>query len=154
MYIMLTVVPTLIKFSRFRLVPASDFLANFASDRSHMVRFITVLPSLSSADPSQFPQLIPPSPALDAAPLFTTSSPAPVNSASIPPSYAHSPPPYPPIQGEMAAEHGEKHNLWTKWLDVAFPGEGGGDGSGGSEAGFGEVLSSPAELLQQRWLQS
>jgi hypothetical protein len=141
--------------SRIRLVPTSAFLANFASDRSHMVR----LPLLFLSSPlwlfspyyltkTSLSQLLPPSLALDAAPLpiFPPSGASP-SPATPPPSYAQPPPPYPPIQGTSAREQGETHNLWTQWLRMDLTKE-----KEGGEEGFGEVLSSSVELLRHRWL--
>ncbi|GAA5840432.1 hypothetical protein JCM11251_006558 [Rhodosporidiobolus azoricus] len=135
--------------SRLRVVPAADFLVNFASDRSHM--------------------LLPPSTALDAAPLGPHPSHNPSSTASIlftasprpppppEPRYIQPPPPYPPIQGSSAKRKGETHNLWTKWLDVGLPGEEQEEDQGEKrdepeqEEGFGVVLKDSEALLRYAW---
>ncbi|GAA5951912.1 hypothetical protein JCM10213_008723 [Rhodosporidiobolus nylandii] len=116
--------------SRIRLVPAADFLANFASDRSHM--------------------LVPSSTALDAPPL-SSLNPAPTAPSPAPPRYIQPVPPYPAIQGGAAKARGETHNLWTRWLDMRLPSEKGESESREEEKGFGVVLESPEELLRFTW---
>ncbi|GAA5905674.1 hypothetical protein JCM6882_008743 [Rhodosporidiobolus microsporus] len=129
--------------SRLRVVPAANFLANFASDRSHM--------------------LLPPSTALDA-PLLPSSSLAsatptaaspPPQPSPPPPTYIQPPPPYPPLQGAGAKQRGETDNLWTRWLDVRLPAEeeeGSATGEKEDEKeGFGVVLEAPADLLRYKW---
>ncbi|GAA5976938.1 hypothetical protein JCM11641_002203 [Rhodosporidiobolus odoratus] len=123
--------------SRVRLVPAVDLLANFASDRSHM--------------------LVPPSIATDVSPLLLCSAPpASPSSASSPsspsePQYLQPVPPYPPIQGPGAKNCGETHNLWTRWLDTRMPHEL-AEGER-QEKGFGVVLERVEDLLTYPWIE-
>ncbi|KAI5480978.1 hypothetical protein MNV49_006788 [Pseudohyphozyma bogoriensis] len=77
--------------SRVRIVPAKDFLENFASDRSHMLRSEIADPSNPSAAQSE------------------TDSTSP---------YLQPPPPYPPICGIGAKSRGLPNNLFSHFLDV------------------------------------
>ncbi|GAA5890913.1 hypothetical protein JCM8208_003095 [Rhodotorula glutinis] len=121
--------------SRFRVVPAKTFLESFASDRSHM--------------------LVPPSTAIDAAPLPSTRTPRPDPRARpAGPHYLQPVPPYPPICGTAAAARGETHNLWTRFLDVRLPREresGSSAGSADDESRYGRVLEGTDELLEYLW---
>ncbi|GAA5868892.1 hypothetical protein JCM8547_002858 [Rhodosporidiobolus lusitaniae] len=116
--------------SRIRLVPAEDFLANFASDRSHM--------------------LFPPSTALDAAPLPSPSSTAPSYSAQQEKRYIQPIPLYPALQGPGARARGETHNLWTQWLDMRLSSEL-TDEEKDEREGLGTVLENPLDLLSWEW---
>ncbi|GAA5868744.1 hypothetical protein JCM1840_004379 [Sporobolomyces johnsonii] len=112
--------------SRIRVVPAQDFLANFASDRSHML-LPTATANLSSSDASD----------LSSSPL-----------ASLPARYIQPAPPYPAICGSSALARGQTHNLWTKFLDMRLDQE---REEKDDEAGFGVVLERPEELLGFPW---
>ncbi|GAA5948435.1 hypothetical protein JCM21900_002708 [Sporobolomyces salmonicolor] len=112
--------------SRIRVVPAQDFLANFASDRSHMLlpALTTILSSSNASDPSSSPL------------------------ASPPARYVQPAPPYPAICGPSALVLGQTHNLWTKFLDMRLRHE---HETNDDEAAFGVVLERPEELLGFSW---
>ncbi|GAA5992787.1 hypothetical protein JCM5350_002266 [Sporobolomyces pararoseus] len=96
--------------SRIRVIPGINFLENFASDRSHMLRAIEK-------------------------PLG-----AQVKNVRETFEYIHPPPPYPPIRGSNAFRNGELDNLWSKFLDMRMGDDEQGKGYGQVLANSNELL--------------
>ncbi|KAG0665827.1 hypothetical protein C6P46_005921 [Rhodotorula mucilaginosa] len=112
--------------SMFRVVPASDFLRNFASDRSHMLVGAT-----SSVNTTSTRATTP-----EGQEHGSTACPVAKDSTAV---YLQPPPPYPPICGSNARSLGHTHNLFTHWLEMR-----GTDATAGE--GFGKVLGSVEDL--------
>jgi hypothetical protein len=131
----------------FRVVPASDFLRNFASDRSHMVSsrpalaggtavglhgFVAQLVGATSSVNTTSTRATTP----EGQEHGSTACPVAKDSTAV---YLQPPPPYPPICGSNARSLGHTHNLFTHWLEMR-----GTDATAGE--GFGKVLGSVEDL--------
>lgn len=142
--------------SMFRVVPATDFLQNFASDRSHMVssrlaltagtavrltrlrgRHVRQLVTTSNENATGVRGMSP-----SERETGSTASPVAKDSNAV---YLQPPPPSPPICGSKARALGHTHNLFTHWLEMTVA-----DATAKStiveEKGFGRVLGSAKDL--------